>query len=306
VPAVEEKFGFDLKQLYKGIVRKALFKRNAFPFLVWQRLCDMLGLQFAPTIAELMQSEPGVFEMPSVFNVADLMDLGDRVKTLDFISVARGYLASVRAAEMEEAGLLEMAEAAWKRAELHYSDALMHRPDDPLRMSMVARVLTRLAEVTKATGESPMMKRALSLSERAASVPSFEFAVDVKLTHARVLDACGLKDESERAYMKAVLDHSDSLRCIAAYTQFLKSNGEGKFAECIEEDVKRKSNGKLTDFVSDEQVAPSEKQIKLLALRGKRERNLSGIVKGNKEALTAISGAKHAGLGDFKLTSKTE
>jgi len=167
-------------------------------------------------------------------------------------------------------------------------------------------VLTRLAKVTKATGESPMMKRALSLSERAATVASMEHAVDVKLTHARVLDACGLKDDSERAYMKAVLEHSESLQCIAAYTQFLKSNGEGKFAECIEQDVLRKSSSKLSDLVSDEQGSPSEKQSKLLALRGKRERNLSGAVKGKKEALTAISGAKHAGLGDFKLAAKNE
>ena len=80
LPNVERKFGFDLKQLYKGITRKALFKRNQVPFLMWQRICDMLGLQFAPTIRELMQSEPAIFDTPVIFSVADLVDLGDRVK----------------------------------------------------------------------------------------------------------------------------------------------------------------------------------------------------------------------------------
>lgn len=96
LPAVESKFGFDLKQLYKGNTRKALFKRSQIPYLMWQRICDMLGLQFAPTIRELMQSEPAIFDMPNIFSVADLTDLGDRVKSLDFVLVARGFLASVK------------------------------------------------------------------------------------------------------------------------------------------------------------------------------------------------------------------
>ncbi len=314
LPAVEQKFGFDLKQLYKGIVRKAMFKRNGVPYLMWQRLCDMLGLQFAPTIRELMQSEPDVFEMPTIFSVADLMDLGDRVKTLDFISVARGYLASVKAAEMEEAGLLDLAEAAWKKAEQHYSDALMHRPDDPLRMSMVARVLAHLGKVTKATGDNPMMVRALSLSERATTMASLSDAVEVKLTRAIVLDACGQKEQSERMYMSAVLEHSDSLKCIAAYTRFLKTNGEEKLAVAIELDVYRKSNTNLADLVPRVRELPpsalleassgggppaaSTKKSKLLSLRDKK---LTGSSK--KDALTAISGAKHSGLGDFRLSS---
>jgi hypothetical protein len=242
--------------------------------------------------------------------------LGDRVKTLDFISVARGYLASVKATEMEEAGLLDLAEAGWKKAEQHYSDALMHRPDDPLRMSMVARVLAHLGKVTKATGDCPMMVRALSLSERAATMTCLTDAVEVKLTRAIVLDACGQKEQSERVYMTAVLEHSDSLRCIAAYTRFLKTNGEEKLAVAIEQDVFRKSNTNLADLVPRVRELPPPallaasgtgpsptvtKKSKLLSLRDKK---LTGsVANSKKDALTAISGAKHSGLGEFRLTS---
>jgi hypothetical protein len=182
LPQLEEKFGFDLKQLYKGIIRKALFKRNQLPFLMWQRLCDMLGLQFAPTIRELMQSEPAIFDTPTIFSVADLVDLGDRVKSLDFVlvnllllcflfvsffsihQVARGFLASVKATELEQAGLIDQAVASWKRAEGYLSDSLASRPDDSFRMAMVARVLTQIARLTKVCGKGKRRKKKVPIS----------------------------------------------------------------------------------------------------------------------------------------------
>jgi hypothetical protein len=234
LPAIEQKFGFDLKRLYKGTIRKALFKRNSFPYLMWQRISDMLGLQFAPTIRELMQSEPDIFDTPTVFSVADLVDLGDRVKTLDFVSVARGFLASVKATALEEQTLIDQAVAAWKLAELHLSDSLASRPDDPMRMAMVARVLTHIARLTKASHDSPLMKRALSLTEKATSRVS---NLGVSLAHAGVLEMCGMFEQCESVYMKTVLDHSTSLSCLSAYTKFLKVHGSVEMAENIEQQV---------------------------------------------------------------------
>lgn len=258
IPSVEKKFGVGLNVLYGNSVRRSMFKRDGLPFLLWNRLTDMMGLVFAPTIRELLQSENGIFELPVVFTETDV-DLGDRVKSLDFVSVARGYLAGATAVEMENMDLLEAAEANWKKAEAYFAEALTHRPDDPARMTLAARALTRLAIVSAKLGrvpdgpapsavvvessgnvrlsqQNPMVARALSLTERAcSSVVDSEDAVTVKLARANLLEACGMLEQSESLLMKTVLEHSDSIKCIETYAKFLEKAGEKPLAQKLEQ-----------------------------------------------------------------------
>ncbi len=44
---------------------------------------------------------------------------------------------------------MEEAVITWKKAEGYLSDSLASRPDDSLRLAMVARVLTQIARLTK-------------------------------------------------------------------------------------------------------------------------------------------------------------
>ena len=302
LPSVEKTFGIALKTLYKGVnTRKALFKRDGVPFLMWNRLCDMLGLEFAPTIRELLQSEPGIFDSPTVFSVTDLADLGDRVKKLDFTSVAEGYLAAVNAAEMEDASLYDLAELQWKKAEAHFSEALMHRPDDASFMVLVARVLTRLARLTNATSEHPMMIRALTLTARAAKLAHPSQVLEVKLARAAALEACGMVEESEMLFIQTVLSHTESVYCISAYTKFLKKRGDegAKMANTIEEDVRRKTCMDLSQLVKAAQGSKTSSLRQLTSpqrsLNAARLMHVGGQMRGfDRDSLTQAATNRQA------------
>ena len=49
-------------------------------------------------------------------------------------------------------------------------------------------------------------------------------------------------EQSESVLMKTVLEHSNSVYSISAYTKFLKNRGEDELARAIEDDVKRKTS----------------------------------------------------------------
>ena len=194
-----------------------------------------------------------------------------------------------------------------------------------------------------------MIKRALSLSERATQIVTPSTAVGVALAHAGVLEIGGMLEQCENVYIKAVMEHTGSLPCLSAYTRFLKQYGSVQLAETLEQEVGTRKSGAPTVLIylfffqvpalrksSAPAALPSprvssERQKELLALRDKREPRFSlptstsgnslvvppaagsastsspgklGSAPGKKqsarEALKAVSGAKHQGLGDFK------
>lgn len=230
--------------------------------------------------------------------------------------------------------------AGWKLAEGYLSDSLASQPDDSLRMAMVARVLTHIARLTKvnktrvscvdfkerekAGVDSPVIKRALSLSERASTMTTPATAVGVALAHAGVLETCGRLEECENVYMKTVLEHNDSLPCLSAYTRFLKQYGSAQLAESFENVVPAlRLPNNAAKVSAPTSPRPSEKQGQLLAMRDKRELTLispsltragsssavavpaaapSGTEAGKnkRDALKAVSGSRHQGLKEFQ------
>lgn len=150
LPAIKQKFEVEVASIYKGgNVRRGFFKRQGLPFILWSRIQQMLGIVFAPTISELMQSHNSIFDAGTIFNVADVLDLGDRVKSLGFVSMAMGYLAGLRAIEMEKCELFDLAEQSWRRAQVFYAEALKNYPNDPVRLSLMARASIRLAKAIR-------------------------------------------------------------------------------------------------------------------------------------------------------------
>jgi hypothetical protein len=107
-------------------------------------------------------------------------------------------------------------------------------------MILVARVLTRLARLTKVSKDAPMMARALSLSKRAITMHSP--SEEVKLARASILEECGMLEQSERVLMNAVLEHTESMSCVSAYSTFLKNRGELTLAQTLDADIERKAS----------------------------------------------------------------
>jgi hypothetical protein len=105
-----------------------------------------------------------------------------------------------------------------------------------------------------------VIKRALSLSERATQIVTPSTAVGVALAHAGVLEIGGMLEQCENVYIKAVMEHTGSLPCLSAYTRFLKQYGSVQLAETLEQEVGTRKSGASHLFILLPGASASQEQ----------------------------------------------
>ena len=94
----------------------------------------------------------GALSQSQIFDDTDITDLGDRVKYLDVISNAQGYVFTARGAQKEAAGLFEAARAAYERALEAFRASLVSSPQDVRLLRNCARTLMKVRQTNILAG----------------------------------------------------------------------------------------------------------------------------------------------------------
>jgi tetratricopeptide (TPR) repeat protein len=195
-----------------------------------------LGLRVASSLVTLLQTQPKIYEQAAVFDDVDIEDVGLRVKFLDVISNAQGYVFSKRAEQKEREGFLEAARALYVRAYSGFQAALNSCPNDSTLLRNCAQVMTKIflldsaeaggtgkATLRGADTDNPLLfgarmnyKRAIQVNRKS---PLFY------ASYASFLQELGETDGAEAHYLEALLRDPTSVATLEEYAKLLRQMG---------------------------------------------------------------------------------
>jgi tetratricopeptide (TPR) repeat protein len=173
-----------------------------------------LGLRVAPSLVTLLQTQPKVYAQKAVFDDVDVEDVGLRVKFLDIISNAQGFVFSKRAEEKEKEGFFEAAKSLYYRAYMGYQTALASNPNDSILLRNCALVMVKLYRLDCISDDD---------WENLTEVPN------ISLKDADPDDP--LLFGAQQNFKKAIQANRKSCTFYASYAEFLCQMGQYEDAE---------------------------------------------------------------------------
>lgn len=198
----------------------ATFNAKAFIFSQVQK---SLGLKVAPSVVNLLRTQPKIYLQTAVFDDVDIEDVGLRVKFLDVISNAQGYVFSKRAEQKEREGFLEAAKTLYFRAFMGYQSALSSSPNEGGLLRSCATAMTKLYRLQNAL-------RVENGASGGASVGSLTLS-----THSRLGDSSKLDDPllfgAQQYFKKAIQANRKHPESYSSYADFLADLGLDADAE---------------------------------------------------------------------------
>ena len=142
-------FPEDLKK-YVFVEESSLFNKKLYLF---ENVVQMSGLQVSSSVLTPMRENPAFWSQRRPFDDTDF-ELGERVKQVDIIANASGFLYSRRAREKEGQAFYNSALALYKRASHEYTVALSSSPNDPILLSNFAKVKVKTFKLNEAIANS--------------------------------------------------------------------------------------------------------------------------------------------------------
>jgi hypothetical protein len=230
-------------------LRKALFdvdKVNGVAFnakvVLFLQVQQAVGLKVAPSLVTLLQTQPKVYAQQSVFDDVDVEDVGLRVKFLDVISNAQGYVFSTRAEEKEKDGFFEAARSLYHRAYMGYQAALGSCPNDSTLLRNCALVMTKLYRLDALIDGTSTSLSAASLDDPLlfGAQMSFKKAIQANrksplyyASYATFLRDLGSVEDAEAHFLESLLRDSHSIPTLHAYASLLEQMGQREEAEAF-------------------------------------------------------------------------
>ena len=181
-----------------------------------------------------------------IFNDVDIEDIGLRVKFLDVISNARGYVFSSLADMKRQEGFLEAAEELYTRAYAGYQNALSACPNDGTLLCNCALVMIKLycvREENQRGNEAEDMKSILRNADLDDPLlffaqQYFKTAIQVNrksalsyVSYARFLDHTNQMEEAETHYIEALVRDPNNVETLTSYANLLTRMGQHEKAQ---------------------------------------------------------------------------
>ena len=229
-------------------LRKTLFdveKVNGVAFnakvVLFFQVQQALGLKVALPLVSLLQTQPKVYAQKAVFDDVDVEDVGLRVKFLDVISNAQGYVFSKRAEEKEKEGFFEAAKSLYARAYSGYQAALGSCPNDSVLLRNCATVMTKLYRLEYMINNADTsLASSAALPNPDADNPllfgaqlNFKKAIQANrksplfyASYADFLRSIGSYEDAEAHYLESLLRDPFSIPTLWNYSKLLLMMGE--------------------------------------------------------------------------------
>ena len=210
---------------------------------IFREVQAALGLKVAPSLLTLLQTQPIVYQQQSVFDDVDVEDVGLRVKFLDVISNAQGYVFSKRAAEKEKEGFYEAAKSLYYRAYMGYQAALGSCPNDSILLRNCALVMTkiyRLEIVAEGNPDHEFLLRDADPDDPLlfSAQQNFKKAIQANrkspvfyASYADFLSEMGHLGDSEAHYLEALLRDPYAISTLNTYAKLLDTMKQSETAE---------------------------------------------------------------------------
>lgn len=216
---------------------------------IFREVQAALGLRVAPALVVLLQTQPKVYQQKAVFDDVDVEDVGLRVKFLDVISNAQGYVFSKRAEEKEKEGFFEAAKSLYQRAYMGYQAALSSCPNDSILLRNCALVMTKIYRLEVLSESSTDLKASLESSMSLkdadpddpllyAAQQNFKKAIQANrkspvfyTSYADFLTSLGNYSDAEAHYLEALLRDPWSVQSLRAYAKLLELQQRPELAE---------------------------------------------------------------------------
>jgi len=245
VPVLQHSFGFraELLQHLTGMYAFGCLLDGVRPaFLVFLRVCDMLGLGFSPPAvtgfkaycrAESPQEGPPL-------NRSDLRTMSERVKHTGTITYASGTQYLLEGLSAASRCLIVQASACFGRAVSKYQEVLALAPLNKLLLRNMALALQKLFEyqglrdlrgstLRVLAAEDATVKRIHRLHTQAVAVDPAD--ATSHLMFAKFLLRCGKEADAEQELLRALERNPYHTSALLEYGQFLASRGNDHLAE---------------------------------------------------------------------------
>lgn len=208
-------------------------------FLVLARVLSMLGIQIRPQLSYFLRWLNGhkmIKEMALVFQPEDISNIGQRVKHINIIDYAQGFIYKERGHYYERTES-EDAKKFFQKAAEKFSSALDKHPNDQEVLTNYADLLTRIhgygtAQYNKnpAGKDEHWVKTVYSYFERAVSLDDrdprtlFQYATFLRYWRHDV-------DVAEEYFLTALEINPNFVRCLREYGNLINYRGNIEVAQ---------------------------------------------------------------------------
>ena len=203
-------------------------------YYIIQQLMETTGISFAPEFEELLRTDPTIYRQPFLFSVIDVLQVGERVKHLDIISNAKGFVLYKMAEERQSSGHFKSAIALFSQAKEHYRNALKSNPQDISLLRNFAQINWKLFKVMMAEEKLKELGMSFSLFQNKMLSPE-----DVE---TYVLSHCSLShplvSTAHSYFIKAIHANKKSANSYYYFAKFLFESkrfdlAEDCYLECL-------------------------------------------------------------------------
>eukprot|EP01091_Cochliopodium_minus_P016198 TRINITY_DN5993_c0_g1_i1.p1 TRINITY_DN5993_c0_g1~~TRINITY_DN5993_c0_g1_i1.p1 ORF type:complete len:1174 (+),score=399.27 TRINITY_DN5993_c0_g1_i1:76-3597(+) len=203
-------------------------------YYLFKEVQKMVGIKFAPSVYTLLKNHPTIYEQKEIFSDTDVLGLGIKMKNLDIISNAKGYVYQIKGQEKETSGFYPSAKSLYEQAKDSYEQALNSNPTDPRLLRNLASVIYKIYKLEKLIDnkgvqtmneitiekQHPLIITADNYFKKAIrydrnSVASFT-------AYAKFLGQCGRYEDSEDHFLQILKKNPNNINAITKYAFFLE------------------------------------------------------------------------------------
>lgn len=200
-----------------------LFARNTEPpldrrLLMLGRVLSMLGAELDHSLLDFLRENPAAFDTALIFDDTDVVDIGQRVKSLDIVSSLRASEHQSKAQMKEAAGNVAGAKRLYAQTLELLQMALNSSPTDGTLLRNICGLLLKLFQM------DPQNKVLLSQAEgycqkllqiQPASAENLYIMGVIK-------ERQGDMDEAEEFLLQSLLKDPQNLRALTEYSRLLR------------------------------------------------------------------------------------
>eukprot|EP00339_Tiarina_fusa_P014815 CAMPEP_0117008164 /NCGR_PEP_ID=MMETSP0472-20121206/7777_1 /TAXON_ID=693140 ORGANISM="Tiarina fusus, Strain LIS" /NCGR_SAMPLE_ID=MMETSP0472 /ASSEMBLY_ACC=CAM_ASM_000603 /LENGTH=224 /DNA_ID=CAMNT_0004710125 /DNA_START=1168 /DNA_END=1839 /DNA_ORIENTATION=+ len=197
----------------------------------------MTGLRFTNRINDEFTQNPNNWAPRGAqpLDETDLEDIGLRVKHMNIISHAQGFVLQMKGA-MAWAHDPIAAERFYNMAITKYEEALDTNPNDYQALIRCAEIATQFIEghargvaAMKYNIEMPQVQYANMLYQRAVTAnPNDSYGL---YRYAQFLDKCNIPETAEEMFLRSLEADPENVACLQEYGNFLSENSKHDIAE---------------------------------------------------------------------------
>jgi Clustered mitochondria/Translation initiation factor eIF3 subunit 135 len=205
-------------------------RRTHVMYFVFKRTVHMTALQFSPVFMASLQNEPDFFTESdgSAIDEIDLLGVGERVKSMNVVSLAQGLLYMAKAREHRGHSNPTLALRSFRAAARRFEDAISSNPTSKIALRSCATALLYVERILEKTHHTPLslanpnIIRADEYFRRAVDVDPND--ADTLAAYANMLRNCRQYVRAELWFLLALTDNPNDYSYLYEYGSMLKYN----------------------------------------------------------------------------------